>query len=135
MTGRMRPAIGAALALALAVPAASEAKVTIGSNLSLVPIQDTGLGTWANSALQENLRAAGGLRSPVKGVITTWRMWTGPRTAPVALRVIKSLGHGLFSGAGTSSAQTPAPNAVSTFSTHLPIGRGELIGNDTLSRS
>src|SRR5438034_4060925 len=135
MTGRMRPAIAAALALALAVPAASEAKVTIGSNLSLVPIQDSGLGTWANGALQENLRAEGGLRSPVKGVVTTWRIRIGPRTAPVALRVIRPLGHGLFTGTGTSSVQVPAANTISTFSTHLPIGRGDLIGNDTLSGS
>src|SRR4051794_275107 len=135
MTGRWRPWVAAAAVLALALPGPAWATVTIGSDLSSTPTNDSGLGTWANSALEPGLRAPGGLRSPVNGVLTRWRIKVGPRTAPVALRVIEPLGRGLFTGAGTDSPVVPAANSTSAFSTRLPISRGDVIGTDTLSRS
>lgn len=135
MTGRLRPCVAAAAAFALALPAAAPASVTIGSDLSRTPDHDSGLGTWANSALELGLRSPGGVRSPVNGAITRWRIKVGARTAPIALRVIEPLGRGLFSGAGTDSPVVPAANAISAFTTRLPISRGDLIGTDTLSGS
>jgi hypothetical protein len=134
MTGRWRPCVAAA-ALALALPGSAFASVTIGSDLSSTPDQDSGLGTWANNALEPGLRAPGGARSPLNGVITGWRIKVGPRTAPVALRVIEPLGRGLFTGAGTESPVVPAANSISAFTTHLRISRGDMIGTNTLSGS
>ena len=119
--------------LALVLPAPASGTVTIGSDLSSTPNNDSGLGTWANAALEHDLRAANGLRSPVNGTITRWRIKVGPRTAPVALRVVEPLGRGLFTGAGTDSAVVPAANAITTFTTRMPIARGDVIGNDTLT--
>jgi hypothetical protein len=133
MTGRWRPCVAAAAVLALALSGSASASVTIGSDLSSTPNNDSGLGTWANKSLEPGLRAPGGLRSPVNGMITRWRIKVGARTAPVALRVIDPLGHGLFTGAGTDSPVVPAANVTSAFSTRMPISRGDVIGNDTLS--
>jgi hypothetical protein len=133
MTGRWRPWVAAATLLALALPGPASASVTIGSDLSSTPNYDSGLGTWANGALENDLRAAGGLRSPVNGTITRWRIKVGARTAPVALRVIEPLGHGLFTGAGTDSPVVPATNTISAFATRMSISRGDVIGNDTLT--
>ena len=107
--------------------------MTIGSDLSSTPNYDSGLGTWANGALENDLRAAGGLRSPVNGTITRWRIKVGARTAPVTLRVVEPLGHGLFTGAGTDSPVVPGTNAISVFNTRMPISRGDVIGTNTLT--
>jgi hypothetical protein len=132
MDGRRRLAIAVAAALVLALPTASEARVTIGSNLSGKPSTESAPGTWVNAALELGRRAAGGLRSPVNGVITRWRIRVGEKTAPVALRVIRPLGDGRYTGAGTGASMMPAANAITTFPAHLRIRRGDLVGNNTL---
>src|SRR5262249_32712915 len=117
MTGRWRPCVAAAAMLALAVPATAPAFVTIGSDLSSTPNKDSGLGTWSNGALERGLQAAAGLRSPVNGMVTRWRIKVGARTAPIALRVIEPLGRGLYTGTGTDSPVVPVANATTAFRT------------------
>jgi len=132
MDGVRRLAIAVAAALALTLPAASDAKVTIGSDLSGTPRTDTANGTWVNSAIETGRRATGGLRSPVNGTVVRWRIRTGEHTATVTPRVIRPLGGGLYTGAGTGPAVIPALDAISIFPVHLRISRGDLIGNDTI---
>jgi hypothetical protein len=132
MTGRPRLAIVAVALFVVALPPGSEAKLTIGSNLSGTPTSDSAEGTWVNAALEDARRAPGGLRSPVKGVITRWRIKTGDHTAPIALRVIRPLRGGLFTGAGTSGIEIPAANTTSVFPAHVVVPRGALIGTNTV---
>src|SRR5262249_40896858 len=112
------------------------ASVTIGSNLGRAPgsapdsIGCTPPCTYAQATLAADRQAAGGLVSPVHGTVALWRIRAGGASSPTALRVIKPLSGGLFTGAGTSATVTPALNATSTYPTQLPIAIGDTIGID-----
>jgi hypothetical protein len=58
-----------------------------------------------------------------------WRIRAAGETTPTALRIIRS-SSGLYTGAGTSAAVTPALNSTSSYATNLPISIGDAIGID-----
>jgi hypothetical protein len=109
------------------------AVVTIGSNLARVP--DTAANysprpTFSNSALAPDLRAPGGVSSPVNGTVVRWRIRVGDSTRATNLRIIRPMGGGLFAGAGTSPTEVPPINATTTYNAQLPIRIGDYIGID-----
>jgi Ca2+-binding RTX toxin-like protein len=54
----------------------------------------------------------------------------GDSTRVTNLRIIRPLGAGLFTGAGTSASVTPPVNATTTYLAELPIRIGDYIGID-----
>jgi hypothetical protein len=125
-------ALPAALLFATSASPAG-AVVTIGSNLERVP--DSGANysprpTFSNSALAPDLRAPGGVSSPVNGTVVQWRIRVGDATRVTNLRIIRPLGGGLFMGAGTSPPVVPPINATTSYDVQLPIRIGDFIGID-----
>jgi hypothetical protein len=123
---RMQIASLAALGLALALPGAADATVTIGSDLARTPDAHTGLPsvTFSQAALSPGGEAPGGLVSPVYGVVTQWRIRAGS-TGPVSFQVVEPLSGGLFTGWASTPAVTPAANAISSHPANLTISIGD----------
>jgi hypothetical protein len=123
-----------ATALCLALPAAAQGTVTIGSNLGRAPNYNQGCSpdgcTFQQVVLPSGSVAPGGLASPVHGTVVTWRIRTGSGTDPAALRVLRPIGGGSFLGAGRSSEVIPLTDTVSAYPTNLPIAAGDAIGLD-----
>jgi hypothetical protein len=122
----------AALLLAASVSTAG-AVVTIGSNLAREPnnsVAGNPRPTFSNSALAPDLRAPGGVSSPVNGTVVRWRIRVGDSTRVTSLRIIRPLGGGFFTGAGTSASVTPPINATTSYEAQLPIRIGDYIGID-----
>jgi hypothetical protein len=122
----------AALILASSVSPA-RAAVTIGSNLARVPNSAANYSprpTFSNVSLASSRRASGGLSSPVTGTIVRWRIRVGDSTRVTNLRIIRPLGRGLFTGAGTSPSVTPPIHATTSYGAQLPIQIGDYIGLD-----
>jgi hypothetical protein len=129
--GRIVVSVG--VVVALAAPATASATVTIGSNLGRAPQLSLscfgGPCTFALSALDNPVFAAtGGVTAPVNGTVTTWRIRAGGGTTATAFRVVRPLGGGLFTGAGTSATVTPPASGTTAYSTQIPIKTGDLIG-------
>jgi hypothetical protein len=128
-------AVAAIAGVALVGPATAQGVVTIGSNLGRGPDGHPGcMGgpcTFAlGSVTNPSFAAPNGLTSPVNGTVITWRIRAGASSTATAFRVIRPLGGGLFTGAGTSTTVTPAPDATTPFNTQLLIRIGDLIGID-----
>lgn len=139
MCGWMKAVVLSAIVTTLLVPVGAQANITIGSNLATNPgiaVSCVGGCTYANTTLASGSGAPGGLTSPANGTIVAWRIRTGappvgmPVVPDVAVRVVKDLGNGLYTGAGTSTPMSPPANATSSFPTKLPISIGDLIGID-----
>jgi hypothetical protein len=125
-------ALLAALLLAASAPP-SGAVVTIGSNLARAPNSAANYSprpTFSNSALAPDLRAPGGVSSPVNGTVVRWRIRVGDSTRVTNLRIVRPLGGGLFTGTGTSPSVLPPINATTTYDAQLPIRIGDYIGID-----
>jgi hypothetical protein len=132
---RRRLAFAAFLATLLLVASVSPAGavVTIGSNLAREPNSGADYSprpTFSNVALASGLRAPGGLSSPVNGTVVRWRIRVGDSTRVTNLRIIRPLGAGLFTAAGTSASVTPSINATTSYEVQLPIRIGDYIGLD-----
>jgi hypothetical protein len=130
-------AAAVAIPISLAAGPPAMAAVTIGSkfvsssqnNLPCDAISCTAVTFDASAAIQ----ASGGLRSPIDGVVTSWRIKSGSAGNEVTLRVLRP-GVGLsFTGAGTSSTQTTTSGIAGPFATQLPIKTGDAIGVDNSS--
>jgi hypothetical protein len=132
----MRAALLPTLGIALLAPAVAQGTVTIGSNLGRAPEgapASEGCSppcTFFQGTLAADRTAPGGLRSPVNGTVVLWRIRAAAQTTPTALRIIRPLSGGLYTGAGTSTTVTPALNSSSSFATSLPISIGDAIGID-----
>jgi hypothetical protein len=125
-------ALPAALLLAVGVSPAG-AVVTIGSNLARVPNSAANYSprpTFADVSLAPDRQATGGLSSPVNGTVLRWRIRVGDSTRVTNLRIIRPLGSGLFTGAGTSASVTPPTAATTSYPVQLPIRIGDYIGLD-----
>jgi len=127
--------LAASLAALLLTATVSPARavVTIGSNLARVPDSAANYSprpTFSNSALAPDLRAPGGVSSPVNGTVVRWRIRVGGSTRVTNLRIIRPLGGGRFTGAGTSPSVLPPINATTTYDAQLPIRIGDYIGID-----
>jgi hypothetical protein len=112
------------------------ATVTIGSNLAREPnfaADYSPRPTFSNLALASGLQAPGGLSSPVNGTVVEWRIRVGDSTRATNLRIIRPLGGGFFTAAGTSASVTPPIHATSSYATELPIRIGDYIGLDCCS--
>lgn len=128
----------AALLLALLLAASvspAAAVVTIGSNLEREPdVHSTywPRPTFSNFSLASKYQAPGGLASPVKGTVVRWRIRVGDVTVATNFRIIRPLGGGSFTGAGTTGQVTPPIGATTTYTakTPLPIRIGDYIGLD-----
>lgn len=125
-------ALPASLLLAASVSQAG-AVVTIGSNLARVPNSAANYSprpTFSNVSLASNRQAPGGLSSPVNGTIVRWGIRVGNSTRVTNMRIIRPLGRGLFTGAGTSASVTPPTSATTSYGVLLPIRIGDYIGID-----
>ena len=125
-------ALPAVLLLAASVSPA-EGVVTIGSNLARVPNSAANYSprpTFSNVSLASGRQAPGGLSSPVNGTVVRWRIRVGDSTRVTNLRIIRPLGDGLFTGAGTSASVTPPTAATTSYPVQLPIRIGDYIGLD-----
>jgi hypothetical protein len=122
----------AALGLGAIVSTAG-AVVTIGSNLGREPnfqTRHSPRSTFSNLSLAPDHQAPGGIASPVNGTVVRWRIRVGDVTGVVNLRIIRPLGGGLFTGAGTSASVTPPIHATTSYAVQPPIRIGDYIGLD-----
>jgi hypothetical protein len=109
------------------------AVVTIGSNLARMPNSAANYSprpTFSNVSLPSDRQAPGGLSSPVNGTVVRWRIRVGDSTRITNFRIIRPLGRGLFTGAGTSPSVTPPIQATTSYEVQLPIRIGDYIGLD-----
>lgn len=118
----------------IATPSASGA-VTIGSNLTTPNLASSTCGiprcTFTNLTLPTGALAAGGLTSPIDGVVTRWRIKVGGETSPVSLRVLRGVGDGSGTGAGTGPTEAAPPLfSTTTYQARLAIRAGDRIGID-----
>lgn len=131
LQSKARLALGgclAALSLAASAPSAPAA-VTIGSNLGRAPdTVDESNSTWSQATLPASSAASGGVVSPVNGTVTHGRIRVGEESSPIAFRLIRPVGGGVFTGAGTSATLFPGTNATFGFDLSLPIRIGDRIG-------
>jgi hypothetical protein len=104
--------VGALLALALALASTAHAGVTIGSSLTETP----------NASLMVvSTVSPVGVAVPSAGVLTRWRVRTGPTTSPVRLTVLRA------SEAGRSAQVTPPTGIVSEYRARIPVQPGDRI--------
>ena len=119
--------VAVGLALALLRPAPAHA-VTIGSDLSKPPVGSWGCGGMPCDGLQLALPGVTTV-SPVNGTIKTFRIRGASGVDTGRLRVVTPNGGGTsYSFKATSATVTvPAGDVLSTFTTSLPISKGDLI--------
>jgi hypothetical protein len=148
MFGRSRRIAAIALALsALCLAAASSASaVTVGSNLVAAPnggvCPTSASGEASCSFVQAGLTgdhtASGGVQPTGFGVITSWRIVTGPATpatagAKVRLRIIQTGGAGYAYGASPWEELPLSQPGIHVLPARLPIDEDkQVIGIDTV---
>jgi hypothetical protein len=133
LLGRFAPAALLAALLLGGSVAPARATVTIGSNLAREPDSAANYSprpTFSNVSLASGRQAPGGLSSPVTGTVVRWRIRVGDSTRVTNFRIIRPLGGGLFTGAGTSPSVLPPINATTSYDVQLPIRIGDYIGLD-----
>jgi hypothetical protein len=122
-----RAAAAAAVVTALSLGTARAATVTVGSSLTgpFEPQMSLGVATRTNLTLPPPANAT----SPVDGTAISWS-FIGAQMTP---RVIRPVGGGLYTGAGTGPRQAGAGEGVISgpFPISLPIKAGDLFGVDT----
>ena len=137
--GRVKPALGIAVALGVALPAPASGVMTIGSNLAGDPGISFGCPpntcTFAHQALPSASTAPGGVLAPSDGVVVRWRIKVGDLTGPAALRVTRPGNSDARAGVATGPTVTPASNSISAFDVRLPIEAGDALGVDCCSVS
>jgi hypothetical protein len=136
LTGTVNVAALAALGVLAVLPGAAAAAVTIGSNLDSTPTPDNvrvdGPATVSQRNLVSSHQAAGGLTSPINGVVVRWRVKSGFNSDPIELRVIRPGADAAqgSTGAGTSPTGDPVGDTTTSFALNpgLPIKAGDGIG-------
>jgi hypothetical protein len=123
-------AVSAAVAFGGATPA--HGAVTIGSSLASAPaMNDPGCNavpcTAVNLSLNPANQAPGGLVSPAKGIVTSWRAASN-LGVNLQLRILRPAGGATYTGAGTSAVANPGPGVSPPIPTTLPIAIGDFIG-------
>jgi len=127
-----RLACGTAVALALALPGSAGAAVTIGDDTSTAGNDDLICGMAPVCTFVQTQHGSRPVTAPFDGVIVRWRM-RAVVTGSFRLRVVRPLGGGLFTGAGTSADTPVVAPAERTMTTRLPIAAGDNIGVDVPS--
>jgi uncharacterized repeat protein (TIGR01451 family) len=124
---RRFPFVAVAAVLSLFGCSTASAAVTIGGSVS--PAGGFGGGSiycGSSSPCTMGQIAGGTAASPIDGVVVRWRI-VGDGVE--GLRIIRPLGSGLYTGAGTGPMQTLVGSpTVNTFAVRLPIHLGDLIG-------
>src|SRR4051794_1439785 len=66
---------------------------------------------------------------PFDGVVTSWKVFAGSSTSPVALRVLRPAGGGSFTAVGTSATEmtTGSPTTPDQFAASLPVAQGDVL--------
>jgi hypothetical protein len=122
------------LGMLLAVPAGSQATVTIGSDLgdaNSIGVGCVGSCTRVQTSLPADDLSANGVFSPVNGTVIHWRIKSDASNTqtPVAFRVISPAAGGQFTGGGSSATVTPPDiTGVTQFDDSIPIKLGDLLG-------
>ena len=113
------------------MPASAQAEiVTVGSPLAKV-FTPTGVGGATTTLINSGPLAPGAnLSSPINGVIVRWRI-TQATGGPFTLRVLTPVSGQTFTGGAASAPQIPATTATQTYTTNIPITKGQFIGVDT----
>jgi hypothetical protein len=119
---------GAAI-LALAFPVAGVAKVTIGEDTSVAGDDTFVCPSGSTCTFVQAAHGARPVTAPFDGVIVRWRMRAAV-TGNFKLRVVRPLGAGLFTGAGTTAETPVVSGGERTLNTALPVLAGDLIGVD-----
>jgi hypothetical protein len=121
-------AVVASSGLAFLSPASAQAaSVTVGSPLTASFSAGNCLQncTFVNLSLPE---PGAMVTSPVNGTIVRWRIIGGAPMPGYAIRVVHPAGGSSYSGAGTSTLETPTGAGLQTYTTILPIHAGDLVG-------
>jgi hypothetical protein len=138
--------ISTAMIASLALAASSPATITIGSNLGALPSPDAGVCTLtalshpctvAQSLLAPTRTAKGSLTASATGTIVRWRVRSGtpsPNTAPVKLR-LRILHGDEPVGDASSFVDLPPEAGVHSFSTLLPIDRGDRLAVESVIKA
>lgn len=127
----LRSLIALIAALTLAVVAApAQGAITIGSNLGSAANANCPVNCTATNLSLGSDVAAGGLRSPVNGTVTSWRFKSGSNGNQINLRVLKPGAGVSFTGGATSAPQTATGGINGLFATSLPISIGDAVGLD-----
>jgi hypothetical protein len=127
-------ALTGSLGALLAVPAMSQATMTIGSDLGDSPgiiIACLGSCTRVQTSLPADDLAPNGVASPVNGTVIRWRIRSTSTATqqPIAFRVISPAAGGQFTGGGSSATVTPPDiTGVTPFDDSVPIKIGDLLG-------
>ena len=123
MTRLGKALAGAAVVLGALAPAAPAA-TTIGQNFA--PTTPTGARA---TVLQSTVSAGAGYRSPVNGIVTSWRFQAGTTTEETRLKIGRQAPSGSgFDMIAESDFVTPAPDQLNTFNVRIPIEAGDIIG-------
>jgi hypothetical protein len=115
------------VSVGLVVPASAQAEiVTVGSPLTRA-FTPTTVGSASTIMNSGPLAPGANLSSPIDGVIVRWRI-TQATGGPFALRVLTPVSGQTFTGGAASAPQTPTNTATQTYSTNIPITKGQFIG-------
>jgi hypothetical protein len=126
-------ALGAMLVSLVAVASSAAAMVTVGPTLPRPWAENFSIACDSCVLTNPVAPESGSDISPVSGVILNWRLYRGMPAEPSVhpgyrLRVLTPQGAG-YVGAGRSARAVPLHlGALETFSTHLPVKAGQLIG-------
>jgi hypothetical protein len=119
----------------LALPGASQATVTIGSDLGDSPsvgIACVGsICTRVQTSLPADDLSPNGVASPVNGTVVRWRIRSAASATqqPVVFRIISPATGGQFTGGGSSASVTPPDiDGVTPFVASIPIKIGDFLG-------
>jgi hypothetical protein len=123
---RARVAALAVLAVGLSAPAQALAADQVGTTFA--PPTDCAAG----STYFQFSSVTPSFDVPSDGVVVSWSFEAGSSPPTLKLKVVRylttSFGTDSFVVVGDSTPQTPAPNAVNTFPTRIPVRSGDVIG-------
>ena len=125
---------------ALTIAPAARADVTIGSSLSGTPVSIAALDcTMVEGCTLSQVSIPGReVTAPAPGgIVTRWRIKTGPDTIPVRLQIVRRTSAMPVTSfvAGQSAQVTPPTNRISVHPTRIPIAEGDYLALCCLSGS
>jgi hypothetical protein len=116
-------------ALSLLPVAASADTVTVGSTAG-TPSQNVCVATITCTYVPFSGPLVPVLLAPFDGTVTGFSVNTGSASGSVRLRVLRPAGIGMFTGAGTSAAAALSSTGVLSFTTSLPVRKGDVLAID-----
>jgi hypothetical protein len=121
-------AVGVMAATAMSSSGAESQTVTLGS-VTGTPSQNICLSGQDCTYLPFSEGSTAALQVPFDGTVTSFSVNSASSGGTVQLRVLRPLGNGQYTAAGTSAAGTLA-TGVNTYATSLPVSAGDLLGLD-----